>query len=181
MKKTTISLLLLPLIVGTVSGCKGIFGGGDEEDSTITKISIMNFGGGVGSQWLYNAIEEFEEINKDRSFEDGRVGVKIALAKKDIDLLNNYVGKEVVLGIRPEHIYTAEDKSIDNKSAEFEVKCEISELLGSEIIVYGELANQKVLMKISSKNNVQREDTVKCVFDEDAVHFFDAETKEAIK
>ncbi|MCQ3034881.1 MAG: hypothetical protein MJ248_01455 [Bacilli bacterium] len=77
MKKSVISLLILPLLAGTLAGCKGIFGGGDEEDSTITKISIMNFGGGVGSKWLYNAIEEFEEINKDRSFEDGRTGVKI--------------------------------------------------------------------------------------------------------
>lgn len=77
MKKSIISLLVLPLLAGTLTGCKGIFGGGDDEDSSITKISIMNFGGGVGSQWLYNAIKEFEEINKDKSFENGRTGVKI--------------------------------------------------------------------------------------------------------
>ncbi|MCQ2800924.1 MAG: hypothetical protein MJ216_03110 [Bacilli bacterium] len=107
--------------------------------------------------------------------------VKIPLGKKDIELLKDYVNGCIVMGIRPEHVYAANDKSVENKSAEFNVKCEISELLGSEIIVYGEIGTQKLLMKISSKNTVERDQDFRCVFDEDSVHFFDADTKEAIR
>ena len=115
-----------------------------------------------------------------KSFKLVDSNIKIDLSQKNIELLKDYVGDDVILGIRPEHIFAASDKSLDNKSSVFEVKCEISELLGSEMIVYGEIAEQKVLMKISSKYNVQRDENIQCVFDDDAVHFFDNETKEAI-
>ena len=75
MKKTSkiISLLLgASMLASMASGCAG---GGN---SNITKINVLNFGGGVGSVWLENAIERFEEEYKDKSYADGKKGVKVS-------------------------------------------------------------------------------------------------------
>ncbi|MBQ0009159.1 MAG: ATP-binding cassette domain-containing protein [Firmicutes bacterium] len=114
---------------------------------------------------------------KDFVFENGS---KFKLDKVSVAKLKEYEGKEIILGIRPEHIYTADDKSISSKSEKFDVCIDISELLGSESIVYGMCNEQKVLMKLSSKIDIKPNDTISCVYDTDCVHFFDAETGKAI-
>ncbi len=105
----------------------------------------------------------------------------IKLDKKDIELLNRNNAKEIVLGIRPDHLFLADDKSVNNKSVSFDVTIDLYELLGSEIIVYGQLFGEKILLKISSKNEFRADDVISVVFDEESVHFFDKETGEAIR
>ena len=88
---------------------------------------------------------------------------------------------EVVVGVRPEDIYLADDPSAENKSEEFSMDCDMSELLGHERIVYGYLKDdERVVVKISAKYNVQQGDTNKYVLNLKSTHIFDGDSTENI-
>lgn len=71
--KKIISLLTLILSASALAGCGK--GNGADDNLEYTKISIKNFGGGVGTEWLNLAAEEFKESVKDKSYEKGKKGV----------------------------------------------------------------------------------------------------------
>ena len=107
---------------------------------------------------------------------DGEEGLTFQLTKKQIDSLASYKDKKVVLGIRPENIYIEGDNNNEAPSRPFELRCDISELLGYEKIVYGNLDKQRLTIKIPAKHNVRPNDVNKYCFDTDKVLFFDADT-----
>lgn len=111
-------------------------------------------------------------------FEDGE---KLKLASKDIKVLKNYKDKEIIMGIRPEHIFVSSDKTIENKSVSFPMKIDMTELLGSEVIAYSDFHGTKIVSKLSAKVDPKPNEVLDCVFDEDCVHFFDPESTEAIR
>jgi len=111
----------------------------------------------------------------------GENKISISLEKKQIEALNDYKDKEVIVGIRPEDFYVDKDPALSSPSKPIDVMTEMSELLGYESIVYGTLNNQKVVIKISSKNNVELNKIQKFCFDKERIHFFDKDTTNVIK
>ena len=61
-----------------------------------------------------------------------------------------YVGKQVVMGIRPEDIFESEHELAAHPDSQIEVKINGYELLGSEVLLYFNLLNEK-------PNEVQRQ------------------------
>lgn len=55
--------------------------GGKTGNDNSTKITVMNFDGGVGGIWLTNAMKRFEEKVKDVSYEEGKKGVYFDLTE----------------------------------------------------------------------------------------------------
>lgn len=51
----------------------------EEDDSNKSVITVATWDGGLGSQWLEDAADRFEELYKDKSFEDGKTGCKISI------------------------------------------------------------------------------------------------------
>ncbi|MBE5752058.1 MAG: extracellular solute-binding protein [Clostridiales bacterium] len=70
--KVLTAALALTFTLGAV-GCDQLGGGSDGD---VTYISVANFGGGVGREWLDNAIERFQNKVKDVSYEAGKTGVE---------------------------------------------------------------------------------------------------------
>lgn len=101
--------------------------------------------------------------------------VPIPLTQEQKKILENFKGKEVVLGIRPEDIH------INVEGAKAKLTCDLSELLGHELIVYGDIGKQRVIIKTSAKNNILAGDTVKYLFDASAMHFFDPNSTAVIR
>jgi|GEM_PF-118795 multiple sugar transport system ATP-binding protein len=79
--------------------------------------------------------------------------------------LSAYDGKEIILGVRPEHI--AEDPD------GLPVEVEVAELLGSETLCHFHLGTTSVIAKLSSKNEIQSHDTIKIHFVRHHLSFFD--------
>ncbi len=73
--KKILALLLAVMLVFGMTAC----GGGDKDDPTTTTIRIMNFDGGVGHDWLHEAAERFEELNKDKSYGENKTGVDVKI------------------------------------------------------------------------------------------------------
>ena len=67
-------------ISSLLTGCNllGSSGGGNIDD-TKTQIGISNWGGGYGTEWLKSVTEQYAELVKDKSFEDGKKGVQFVL------------------------------------------------------------------------------------------------------
>ena len=116
---------------------------------------------------------------KNLVFEEG--DVKIKLNKNQIDLLKNYEGKEIIMGVRPENILFEGDKTREHLSNPFKLTCDISELLGHELILYNYLGNLRLVVKTTMVDEMKHDEVRDYVLDLDRIHFFDKETTERIK
>ena len=93
----------------------------------------------------------------------------------------NYIGKEVVLGIRPEDIHI-EDIFVDNSlDSTFEATVEIGELMGAEIYAYLKSGDDSIIARFDGRYRVNMGDKLKLAMDKHRIHIFDKETQEAIR
>ena len=92
------------------------------------------------------------------------------LSADEKDILKDYVGKEIVLGVRPEHITPGDDIEITVKNIEN---------LGQNTLVHTVIDGKKVVCKFREWCNFAEGEKVKVSFDK--VHFFDKETTAAIR
>ena len=107
--------------------------------------------------------------------------VKIQLDKPHIDLLKDYVNKELILGVRPENIIFKDDKTRENLSNSFKLVCDLSELLGQELIIYSYINNTRVVIKTTTVDEIKNGEEKEYALDLDRIHFFDKETTNRIK
>ena len=87
--------------------------------------------------------------------------------------IQGYEGEEVVFGIRPEDIHI--DGVIVDRypNSQADIECDVVELLGHELILYGYLNGQRITVKTSAINDIQVHDKVRLTFDLSKAHFFD--------
>ncbi len=91
-----------------------------------------------------------------------------------------YVGKEVVMGIRPEDIHVETGESAADKAAAVDAHVEMTELMGSEIYLYLKANGQKLVARVPAYVNVRAEDDICVRFDAKKIHVFDKETEKVI-
>ena len=105
-------------------------------------------------------------------------GKEIALpADKSKKLIaGGYAGKEVIMGIRPEHVKEA------GANAPFTVEANVNvfELLGAEVYLYVDIAGESVTVRESSSVKARVDDKLHLTFDVDKIHVFDKETEQVI-
>ncbi len=101
------------------------------------------------------------------------------IAAKDPAALADYVGKTVIMGIRPEHIHAASDVEVP-AGACFDAKVDLAEMMGSEVYVYLTLCGRKVIARVPSNHVIRAEDTFRLAIDPKKVHVFDKETEKII-
>ncbi len=101
------------------------------------------------------------------------------IAKDKLKNLEKYKNKNIILGIRPEHILSVEDSGLKGKCA-LTVTADIAEMTGNETNVYFELSGKKHIARIKSEKKINVGDSVKLFIDPDSAHYFDKETTLAI-
>ena len=94
--------------------------------------------------------------------------------------LETYVGKEVILGIRPEDIHAEESFLSISEASNIEANVDLAEMMGSEIYLYLTCAGQNLVARVPSRTGIKAEDHVKLALDTNKIHVFDAETEEII-
>ena len=88
-----------------------------------------------------------------------------------------YLNKDIIIGIRPEHIYS----EIRKTQIQLNGFVELIEMLGSEKYVYIKLGKYQLISIIDSDINIENHKDIKIYFDERKLHFFDKDTELAIK
>ena len=101
--------------------------------------------------------------------------VKIPLTKPQQETVKDYVGKEIVYGIRPEHLALC-----DEKDAVFHGEVNILELLGDVLHCYTKVNDVNCIMKTSALARVRKGDTIHFKPNSDFACFFDPENEKRI-
>ncbi len=98
-------------------------------------------------------------------------------AKADLDA---YVGKEVVVGIRPENIYDDEAHVAAMPDSVVDADVELTEMMGAETYIYLKLAGVPVISRVNRRSTAAVGDKIKVAIDANKIHLFDKETEVAI-
>ena len=91
-------------------------------------------------------------------------------------ILDKYVGKKVKVGIRPEDISQATDKGVNT----YEATLDLSEMMGSEVLVYFTFVGEKTIGKFSPDSKVKAGQNVLFSVNAEKAHLFDIDTGETI-
>ena len=92
-----------------------------------------------------------------------------------------YVGKEVVMGIRPEHVHAPEYAPVNIDGAPVKATVEVVELLGHELHLYLNSGKSSLVGTVDPRFAVQTGNKIDVVFDMGNVHLFDKATELAIR
>ncbi len=113
--------------------------------------------------------------------EKGKLAVKFSgysfdVPKNKESVLEVYTGKDIVLGIRPEHILSEGNE----KDCSLTVVAEIAEMMGSETNIYFELSGKRHIAQIKTERKISAGESVKLYINPDDAYFFDKDTTESI-
>ncbi|WP_033826947.1 ABC transporter ATP-binding protein [Bacillus andreraoultii] len=135
-------------------------------------------GGFIGSPAMnfFKGKIEGENIVLDGDVRLGIPGGKLKLLKE-----NGYIGKEVIFGIRPEHIHDEPVFIESFPNATINVKVDVAELTGAELMIYSTLGGHDFVARIDARATVKAGDNLKLALDMNKAHFFDPESEIRIR
>lgn len=96
------------------------------------------------------------------------------------EIFESYVGKSIVLGIRPEHIHIEKEFLENNIDSIIDAKVSLHELMGAEVYLYVECDDKKITVRASSNTIAQPGQLVEIALDIEKIHIFDKETEKII-
>ena len=113
-------------------------------------------------------------------FGSNAIKVPDAKVRKLVD--ESYIGKEVVMGIRPENIHDDEMFLANAADATIDVKVEVTEKMGSETYLYLTTTGKEgnIIARVNPRTTSIAGAEIKVAFDVNHLHFFDKETARTI-
>ena len=106
--------------------------------------------------------------------------IKIPAEKANNPALKDYIGQEVVAGVRPECINDQEAAVAASPESTIETLVDVTELMGAEIYLYLITGETKLTARVSSRSTSRAGDTIKVAFDVSRMHIFDKDTERCI-
>ncbi len=91
-----------------------------------------------------------------------------------------YVGKEVVMGVRSEHVHDEAMYLEMYPDSQIESKIDVVELLGAESLLYMMLGSSIFIARVKPRANLYSGDTMRFAINPNKVHVFDKETENTI-
>ena len=113
-------------------------------------------------------------------FGDNKIIVPASKVEKLID--ESYIGKEVVMGIRPKNIDDSEEALAKFPTATIDVDVEVTELMGSETYLYLSTTGKEgnIVARVDPHTASKQGAKIKVAFDTTRLHFFDKDTEKTI-
>ena len=110
-------------------------------------------------------------------------GEKIKVSKESSKLLTerNYIGKEVIMGIRPEDLDCDEEFMLKHNESIFNAKLEVKELMGAESYLYIDKDGKSIVVRVNGSSQLEIGKNYKFAMNSEKIHFFDIETEKAIR
>ena len=107
--------------------------------------------------------------------------LKVPEEKAKSEALSEYIGKEVVAGLRPECIHDDALSLANSPDATLQADVDVTELMGAEIYLYLKVGEEgKLIARVSSRSTTRAGENIKISFDMDRMHFFDKDTERCI-
>jgi len=109
------------------------------------------------------------------------ISVKVPIDKIKLLKENDFLNKDLVLGIRPEEIHDHEELKQKHKESLVTLKVDVAELLGSETHIHARIVDQELIAKVSARTDIKIGDEIELAFDMSKAHFFNPESEERLK
>ncbi len=120
------------------------------------------------------------EKNGELYAENDVMSIAINKGNYSNSLSSQYVGKKMVLGIRPEDVHI-EDVFVENSlDSSFDATVELGELMGAEIYAYLKCGTHSITARFDGRYRLNIGDKLKLAMDKNRLHLFDKETEQAI-
>ena len=135
--------------------------------------------GFIGSPQM-NFMDAQVKINgNDVTLKVGHSEMAVPDSKKKALIDGNYNGKTVILGIRPEDIYEADDAAAP-VGLNINTKIKFYELLGAEVYLYFDMEGTQMTARVSSSTKLKSGSDASFTLDMEKIHLFDKETEVTI-
>ncbi|MEH7392273.1 sn-glycerol-3-phosphate ABC transporter ATP-binding protein UgpC [Bacillus sp. JJ1503] len=134
-------------------------------------------GGFIGSP----AMNFFTGILEESGFKAG--STKLAVPEGKMKLLRDkgYVGKEIILGVRPEDFHNDPTVIESLKGSAIIAQVDVSELTGAELMIYSSLEGQNFVARLDANANIQSGQIIELALNMNKIHFFNVETETRIR
>jgi len=101
---------------------------------------------------------------------------KVKIPQDFYSKIADYVGKEVIFGVRPEDLHDKQFVSNATPSNTIKAKVEVIEPLGAEIFIYLACGKNSLVGKMDSRTQVEIEQNIEIVIEMEKTHIFDPKT-----
>jgi multiple sugar transport system ATP-binding protein len=117
---------------------------------------------------------------KEEMYVDGG-SFKVKLPSEKAVSVAQYLGKEVVFGVRPEDIHDRQYAPPGITAAPLTVKVDVTELMGNEIFVYLLMGQKTFIARVDPRTQARIGQDLDIVMNMDNIHIFDRQTERAIR
>ncbi|TVX88017.1 ABC transporter ATP-binding protein [Paenibacillus agilis] len=136
---------------------------------------VAGFMGSPTMNFIHGKLNE--EAGEIRFKTDG-LNVVIPAGKAQALKDKNYIGKEVILGVRPEDIHEEPVFLEASPNSIFSASIDVTENLGHEMLLYLKgVGSENVIGRVDGRSNAQEGQNVKLAIDMNKVHVFDKESE----
>ena len=108
-------------------------------------------------------------------------GFSLPVPPADQQALGRYLGREVIMGIRPEYVSDAAPDLARWSAGQVDCHVDVVEPLGSEVYLHLLLGDQALTARVSRDSRAAKGQQVRVALNLDGVHFFDPQTEKAIR
>jgi multiple sugar transport system ATP-binding protein len=104
-------------------------------------------------------------------------GISLRLQDLMPDMVKRFMGKKIVMGIRPEHIHASRQ---DNSETSIKAMPDAIMPVGPEIYVQASSAAHSFVARLPAPTTINAKETIELAFDVRFAHFFDPESQNRV-
>ena len=109
-----------------------------------------------------------------------KFNIKLPESKNPKNILEEYVDKEVILGIRPEHIHDEPMLLEEFPDGIVDANVEVTELMGAETYIYMNVEGSYIMARVAPTTTAKMGMDIKVTFEPEKLYLFDKQTELAI-
>ena len=137
--------------------------------------------GFIGTPQMNFITGTLKKKGEDVYFEFDGNSVKMPAEKANAPELAEYIGKEVVVGLRPEAISDDPGVVAASPDSTVDMEVDVTELMGAEIYLYVTCGEEtRLIARVSPRSQSRVGDKVKIAFDMTRLHVFDKDTERCV-
>lgn len=134
-------------------------------------------GGFIGSP----SMNFFNGKIEEGAFVVGNSTIQIPEGKMKMLRQQGYVGKDIIMGVRPEDIHDEPVFIEASPGSKVIAKIEVAELTGAETMLYSTFEGQEMVARVDSRSDIKPGESIDLAFDMNKAHFFDAVSETRIR
>ena len=137
-------------------------------------------GGFIGSPQMNFVNATLVEKDGGIFVEFGNASLKLPEGKANKPEIKEYIGKEILFGIRPEDLYDDPAMLAAHADSVVDAYVDVTEMMGAETYLYLKIDGTPFVARVNQRSTAKLGDNIKVAVDMNKLHIFDKDTELAI-